>query len=152
MVTDDRTGFDRLRAELRRLERLEIRVGVLQSAPTEGGESTITVVAAAHEYGTATIPQRSFIGRTMDQKREQLGELQAQAIDAVLAGEKTAEQAAGAVGAVAASMVQATIRSNVPPPLKPETVARKGHSRTLIDSGQLLRSIQHEVVQKGDDA
>lgn len=148
-MTDDRSGIVHLRAELDALARTEVRVGVLQPKPTPDGESTIVVVATAHEYGTATVPQRSFIGRTCDNNRDEIAELQELAVDAVIAGTKTAAQAGGAVGAAVASMVRDTIRSNVPPALKPATVERKGHARALIEAGQLLRSIQHEVTQKG---
>lgn len=148
-VTDDKRGMDELEQRLKQLARTEVRVGVLQPTPTEDGESTVVVVAAAHEHGTRHVPQRSFIGRTVDGERERIAALQAQAIDHVLAGELDVEQAAGAVGAKVASMIRDTIRSSVPPPLDPATVkAKGGNSRTLIESGQLLRSITFEVGEE----
>lgn len=155
-IVDDNRGMQELERRLARLAAIEVRVGVLQPTPTEDGESTVAVVAAAHEYGTRTIPQRSFIARTIDGEREAIGALQAQAVDKVLAGELGADAAAGAVGAKVASMIQDTIRSSVPPPLKPETVRRKGgNDRTLIKTGQLRGAIAFEVGTReggGDDA
>lgn len=149
-ITDDKRGMTDLERRLARLRTIEVRVGVLQPKPTEDGESTIAVVAAAHEHGTRTIPQRSFIGSTIDRERENLARLQGRAIEGVVAGDLTPEQAGGLVGAKAASLIRDTIRSSVPPPLAEATVEAKGHDRTLIESGQLLRSIAFEVGEKGD--
>jgi phage gpG-like protein len=38
----------------------------------------------------------------------------------------------------------------IPPPLDPETVARKGHDRTLIETRELYDSIHYEVGENGD--
>lgn len=148
-MTDDDRGMRELERRLLQLEGLEVRVGVLQPLPTEDGESTVAVVAAAHEYGTRNVPQRSFLGRTIDGEREAIAGLQARAIDKVIAGELSPDRAAAAVGAKVASMTRETIRSSVPPALDPETIKRKGHDRTLVEHGQLLRSVTFEVGAKG---
>lgn len=145
-VTDDKTGRAELEARLRALAGLEVRIGVLQPLPTKDGDSTIAVVAAAHEYGTADIPQRSFIGSTIDKSRSELGAL-AIGVGRRVAEGASPEQAAGEAGLVIAGMIRKTITSNVPPALKPATIAAKGgNTSTLIETGQLLRSIAHEVV------
>ncbi|MCB1007794.1 MAG: hypothetical protein KDB94_02760 [Acidobacteria bacterium] len=117
---------------------------MLQPEPADGG-STIAEVAAAHEFGTRHVPQRSFIGSTIDGEAAEIERVQAQALDGVVSGRLSAEQAADLVGLDAASRIRETIRSNVPPALAPATAKRKGDSRTLVDKGQLLNSIQHEV-------
>jgi hypothetical protein len=38
---------------------------------------------------------------------------------------------------------------NIPPALKPETVERKGHDKTLLDSTALLGSIHHKITVAG---
>lgn len=43
-----------------------------------------------------------------------------------------------------AKMVE-KINSNIPPPLKPETIKRKGSSTALIDTGEMLGQITHEM-------
>ena len=146
-VTDDRRGMDALQRRLRALEGTEVHVGVLQPDPTGDGDTTIAVVAAANELGTRDTPQRSFIGRTIDGEAKEIAGVQAKVLDKVVAGEMSAEQAGDVVGLDVASRVRETIRSNVPPALKPETVKRKGDSRTLVDTGQLLNAIKHEVLR-----
>lgn len=180
-VTDDRRGLDALQRRLGQLRRVETRVGVLKPDPTDDGVS-IATIAAAHELGARivvnrrtkrgkggsrrkrrkkrkgagdtviNIPQRSFIASTIDGEAAQIEQVQAKALDGVISGRLTADQAADLVGLDAASRIRETIRSNVGPALKPATVRRKGDSRTLVDKSQLLNSVKHEVVQKGSAA
>lgn len=49
------------------------------------------------------------------------------------------------IGMVLENEIRLKILSNVPPPLKKSTIKRKGSSATLIDSGQMLASISHQV-------
>jgi hypothetical protein len=41
--------------------------------------------------------------------------------------------------------IRSKILSNVPPPLKEATIKRKGSSHTLIDTGQMLADVSHQV-------
>ena len=49
------------------------------------------------------------------------------------------------IGMTLENEIRLKILSNVPPPLKESTIKRKGSSATLIDSGQMLASISHQV-------
>jgi len=51
------------------------------------------------------------------------------------------------VGAFLEGKVKLTIQQGRPewPPLKPETIKRKGSSKPLIDTGKLMNSITHKV-------
>ena len=151
MITDDRRGEVALRRRLRALAGLEVRAGVLQPDPTREGDTTIAVVAAAHEFGTRTVPQRSFIARTVDGKAAEIGRLQEAVIERVLDGADP-EDAADLAGLGVASLIRDTIRSNVPPPLSAATAERKQDTRTLVDTGQLLNAIKHEVGRADADS
>lgn len=161
MIKDDRTVDVALRRRMRALGQIGVRVGVFQGGKVrdrkgrfQGGDSgsaTIADVAAAHEFGTRTVPQRSFIARTIDGRAAEIDRLQDAVIGRVIAGEDPRD-AAELVGLGVASMVRDTIRSNVPPPLSPATVERKGDSRTLVDTGQLLNAVKHEVGRDDADA
>ena len=64
----------------------------------------------------------------------------------IIEGKLTREQALEQFGAWAAGQVQAFISAGrVVPPLDPTTIARKGSSIPLIDTGQLRQSITYEV-------
>ena len=53
----------------------------------------------------------------------------------------TLPQLLNTLGAKAAADVKNTIRQGIPPPNSPETIRRKGSSRPLIDTGQLINAI-----------
>ncbi|MDF7681191.1 hypothetical protein PT300_11600 [Enterobacteriaceae bacterium ESL0689] len=52
------------------------------------------------------------------------------------------------MGEKLAGEVKRKIQSGIAPPLDPKTIARKGSSRPLIDTGNLLQSITYEVRDK----
>ena len=130
-----------------------VRVGILTDAPKDekGSEKptsmTLVEVAAIHEFGApeAGIPQRSFLRSTVDENEARIGKLQEALGAKVLKGTLTEEQALNQVGAAVAGMVQAKIASNIPPALAPETIARKGSSVALVNTGQLRSSITWQV-------
>ena len=149
MTIEDRRIDREVFARLRKLDGLVVRVGVLQPRRVRG--NTIAVVAAAHEFGTRTVPQRSFIGRTMDTQGPELQRTQEAVIDRVIDGVDP-DQAANVLGLKAASMIRDTIRAGIPPALARSTIAAKGSTLPLVDTGQLLNSITHEVrPAKGGD-
>lgn len=148
-------GANRLLLGLREASKrpMKVRVGVLTDAPKRergGGSGPLSLVevAAVHEFGApaAGIPQRSFVRATVDTHRAEIEALQTRLLPKVLAGEMEEQAALDLLGAKVASMMQNTIVASVPPPLKPETVARKGSSTPLVDTGQLRSSITWKVA------
>jgi hypothetical protein len=63
----------------------------------------------------------------------------------VLHGQATFASALPKLGQRGVIAIQGVIDSNLGPALKPSTVARKGHSRTLIDTGALRASQTFKV-------
>lgn len=137
-------------AELTVLERGVVTVGFHADQKNErlDGE-TNAEVAAAHEFGTKHIPRRPFLAPALDEGKEVLGAAQQQLVGQVLDGTMTAEAALAHLGELGVILVQEKIRSNIQPPLKPETIAEKGSSRTLIDDGEMLRAVTYEVDVSG---
>lgn len=133
--------------ELRALGEVYISVGIQgeDADDTYPNGATLVEVATANEFGTDTIPQRSFIRSTFDEKRSDLAEFQRAQIAKVADGKITAEVANERIGLWAASQVQAKIGSNIPPPNAQSTIDRKGSSATLIDTGAMRQAITHEV-------
>lgn len=150
--TDTDLGADALQRMLKGTGRATVRVGILSDSPhqeREGASGALSVaeIAAVHEFGApaVNVPQRSFIRATVDAQAAEIQRLQETLFAQVIDGQTTEAQALELVGAKVASMMQARITSNIPPPLKPETVERKGSSVALVDSGQLKSSIVWEV-------
>lgn len=150
--TDTDLGADALARWMRDAGRKSVRVGVLSDSPKEEkdgatGALSLIEVAAVHEFGapSANVPQRSFIRATADAQAGEIQRLEevlgAQVIDGIL----TEDKALGLLGSKVAAMMQARITSNIPPPLKAETVDRKGSSVALVDTGQLKASITFAV-------
>ncbi|MCX8207429.1 MAG: hypothetical protein N3G75_06315 [Methanothrix sp.] len=54
------------------------------------------------------------------------------------------------IGVLLENAIIERIRAHIPPPLKPETVRRKGSSTPLIDTGQLIGSITHQIRAEPD--
>jgi hypothetical protein len=147
-------GWKKLRAIAKRIgedDRTYVKVGVLgprARAEHDGGISTVGL-AIIHEFGTETIPERSFIRSTYDAHRAEYMAMLKKLVAAVVSTKPkmTEKEALGILGAKIASDMKAKITEGegIPPPLSPETIRRKGSSRPLVDTGQLLNSITWEV-------
>jgi hypothetical protein len=72
-----------------------------------------------------------------------LQELKKARILAVARGVETAETAIKKIGEWFTARTKLTIRDGGFVPLKPQTIKRKKSSRPLIDTAQMLNSIQH---------
>lgn len=151
VVTDH--GAAKLRAQLEKLSKTRVKVGVLDDAPKrtaaskKGEKLTLLEVAAVHEFGApdAGIPQRSFIRATVDLRASEIAADQETIAAGVLAGKITPEQGAEMLGARVQGMIQTRIAEGISPPLKPATIARKKSSKPLVDTGQLRSSITYRV-------
>lgn len=151
-------GWKKLREQAKKLAgQPHVKVGVLASqggdAPHEGGEISMVGLAAVHEFGSPSrgIPERSFLRSAFaGDGKKSLAKTCARLYKQVLSGKMTTKQALEVLGQWAAARVKRGITAGegIPPPLKPETIKRKGSSRTLVDTGQLVNSITYEVVEK----
>lgn len=160
-VTDTDRGARALAESLRALGKARVRVGVLADAPKKTGTrtgkrgrqiqqaATLAEVAAAHEFGTATIPQRSFIRATVDLKAAVIAAEQEKLAAQVVDSKITPEVAMERLGAAVQGMVQVRIAEGIGPALAPATVARKGSDKQLVDTGQLRSSVTYQVLQGG---
>ncbi len=54
------------------------------------------------------------------------------------------------IGMELENRIRIKILSNVPPPNAPSTIEKKGSSHTLIDSGNMLGSVSHQVTGSDD--
>lgn len=147
VVTKDR-GWLALTKRLRDLDQLAAKVGVLEGAGQHDAADGLTVaaVAAVHEFGSATVPERSFIRAGLDGARPVIDAGLTQLARAVVGG-MPAETAVGRLGLLGVREVQRKITDGPFEPLAERTIREKGSSRPLIDSGQMRRNITHEVVR-----
>lgn len=148
IVERDR-GYRSIRERIALMKGSYTKVGVQAGGKAKDGVTDLATVAAANEFGTDRIPERSFLRSTMSEEQEKIAAIAAAEAKAILEGRKTVEQSLDLIGLYAASRVQAKIQSHPPPPNAPATIAKKGSSGTLIDSGNLMQSIRHANVIQG---
>ena len=124
---------------LRVYESLNVEVGVFEGGKPREGKISNAALAIIHEYGTDTIPQRSFLRAWSIERREEILSNAEKAARTV--GRLGPGAAQRALGVWMAADVKKRIASNIPPPLAPSTIKRKGSSVALIDSGQLRAAV-----------
>ena len=149
-MSGDRRAWQEMRARVDETDGKRVRVGIVGSqAAAAHGDSGATngEIALYHEFGTRRMLSRPFIRMTFsDEGNERaLRALQERLIAQVVAGKMTTEQALGMIGAWAAGAIRATIRNGSFAPLAPSTVARKGSSKPLVDTGQLAGAVSWVV-------
>lgn len=140
-VKDIDRGYKDLLQELLSLDGVSVEVGVFG----EAGDDVVTY-AAAQEFGTEHIPARSYLRSTLTINAKSYQEMLAK-------GLKRKGSMILTLRSLAKRMeqdVKSTIYAGVDPPLKDETVKRKGSAQPLIDTGTLVSSIKAKVVFKGD--
>lgn len=130
-----------------------VKVGVLGEAVHDGPKPISMVeLAAVHEFGSPSIgvPERSFIRAGLKDDRDGMVRLLNDAARGIVAGTMSVETGLGRLGLWAQNAIKRKITGgDIPPPLKPRTIARKGSSKPLVDTGQLVNSITFEVVMAG---
>ena len=143
---------NRIKAELAKYSEAYVTIGVHEGAGSYKDGQSVVEVALWNEFGTETIPERSFIRSTMDNQEEKINQLRDHALNQIVAGAFTIEKALEFMGLNIQMLIQNTIKSNMPPPNAPSTLKakeRKGvPARTLIETGLLLRSITYKVHLK----
>ena len=119
-----------------------VRVGIIESQTYPDGES-VAQVAYWNEYGTATIPARPFFRNTIAEKQ---GEWADKAAELLKQSDDTNHALALIGEGVKGDIVEA-IQNFAEPPNADSTVKRKGFDKPLVDTGDLWRAIQSEVVE-----
>lgn len=148
-TVDDRV-WRKLRKRLPGIATMKVKVGVVGAGGQEAhGALTNAELAAIHEFGAprAGIPARSFIRATFEQQADEYRAVLGRLAGALLEDKITVERALDILGTWAAAAIKATItQGRVRPRLQESaagrrTIARKGSSQTLVDTGQLVNSI-----------
>jgi hypothetical protein len=161
-------GPEDIEAAIRRLASRRLLIGIPQEKDARPGEPIgNSSLGYVHEFGSPArnIPARPFLVPGVEAALPAITARLEQAARAALAGDLSAvDSGLGEAGILGVRSVTRTIAAGIPPPLKPETVARRrvrtpGSSYRrkaatpadvvpLIDTGQLLRAITWVVRDK----
>lgn len=154
VVIDDRV-WQRIVRDLRKLPKMHAKVGVLASKGGNAQHSsgiTLIELMAIHEFGSpaAGIPERKPIRSAFKKNDPELRKLTVRLAKAIINNTMSQEQALEVLGAWGATQIKNNIAqgAHLKPANAPATVAAKGSTRPLVDTGRLLGSINHEVVKK----
>jgi hypothetical protein len=143
-------GWDRITRELGEVGNSYTKVGLHENGKTSGESSMEEVInyASVNEFGCPEkkIPERAFMRETADSNMVKIIALQEEAVDAVIIGIKTPRQALMKIGEEVKEMIVQKITDGPWESNAPSTIKKKGFNLPLIDSRQMIDSIQHEEV------
>lgn len=135
----------KLEAILRKVTAKEkVRVGFLEGATYPDG-TPVALVAAVQNFGAPKvgIPPRPFFSNMVKDETPRLGKVTAAALQAT---DYQAGEALKMIGEHVAGALRQSVVDTNSPPLKPATIARKGFSKPLVDTGHMLNSVDYEVT------
>ena len=132
---------------------LTLSVGVFSDAKREGSKTTVAQYASYNEFGTTRIPPRPFLRPTLEERQEEWTEaIKGSASASLKSGQFNNRSILELIGQRAVKDVQARIKSNVPPPNAPATVARKKAKGidpviTLVETGLMHASVEYKIEE-----
>lgn len=138
----------RLSAALDQIKDLEVFVGFQAGDDSYENGVDIANVAAFNELGTSRAPSRPFLRMSIDDNADRVDAMCQEAVGAIV-DNGDAETALKKLGVTAVGLVQEEIVEGAFVPNAESTIARKGSSKPLIDTGQMRQSVHYVVQKKG---
>lgn len=133
-----------LKKEVDNLKKMS--TNVLVGYPETSGDyddgTSVVMVAAAHEFGTDTIPKRPTLKKGVDAAREDINDFISDEAAKVVSGDASPASVMDGVGAIAVASVQQAIVDLKSPPNAPATIrAKKGKTNPLVNDGEMKGSV-----------
>lgn len=134
---------------LKALNGLRCAVGITESADARGGAIGNAALLCLHEHGSPQkgIPARPLLEPAMERAGESIAGAAAAALTAALSG-SGARAALEPLGQAALAAVLAYYDAPAWPPNAASTVAQKGRSDPLVETGELRGAIGYELRGK----
>lgn len=129
-------NIDKILKDIASLDGTVVSAGVM--------DSKNATKAAINEYGTSKIPQRPFMRTATTRHGKSWGSKSAKAVKSVMKG-MPISQVTELVGMQMKADISSTLTNGPWTPNAPSTIAKKGSSRPLIDTGELRASINYKV-------
>lgn len=133
--------------------------GAQAAANYQHTHMTVAQVATVQEFGkvihqprmrrTIVIPERSFLRKTLDMYQEAIARRQVLLTQGFVLGKLELKPSLELLGQYVVGLVKQRIANGIAPANSPWTIAKKGSSKPLIDTGQLRNSITHKVDYRG---
>lgn len=142
--SDKDKGLKRIVGDLKSLNGISVVSGITKDKQYSDG-TPVGAVAFFNEFGTDTIPQRSFLRSSFDENNQKLEDTYKVLYSRLLQGKESADRMMRKLGFMMETFIRNKIQSNIPPANAPSTLARKPGTRTLLDSQLMFRSVASEV-------
>lgn len=134
-ITKD--SFDKYEKRLKNIDSKKVIAGVF----TDSNGSELIKKAYYNEFGTSKIPKRSFLRQNNIKKKVD--------VQILLDINRSLAFSFGKIGLQMSSIIKERIRNIRTPVNAPSTIAKKGSSNPLIDTGELINSIDFEYRNDG---
>ena len=135
--------------ELQKLAKLEVRVGFQAGEATEEGGADVAEIAAYNELGSSNTPARPFMKQSFETHESDLQKA-CDEVNRTISNGGTAEQALNKLGVFCKGLVQEQIVSGDFAPNAESTIAKKGSSKPLIDTGTMRQSVNYVIKNRGE--
>jgi hypothetical protein len=116
-----------------------------QNAYPDG--KSVASVAARNNYGIG-VPQRDFMGLALPEIQRHTKEIMSSLKGRGVLTVKQYEAVMNAAGTKAEADIKKAIVDLTDPPNAPATIAKKGSSNPLIDTGHMVQSVTHVIRKK----
>lgn len=150
-VTERDLGYAKIMRELIKLERTVVKVGIQSDAGSDDDGVQIVDKAFWNEFGTnnedgtTRIPERSFVRASFDENRKDIDTTIDRLWNGVIEGKINASRAAAILGQRHEDQVKKYVRTGSFEANAASTIAAKGSSKPLINTGEMVNSIRYEV-------
>ncbi len=138
-------------AEVKLLEQLTVKIGfpagkpIATASSTGSGHEPFKDMAEVASIALVNDSSRPFLNPAVIQGKKRISAAYLQAARKVFEKSITAEAGAAIVGEAGAAVVKKYIRDNPHKPIQAATAKRKGSTKPLIDTGQMLNSVTYKV-------
>ena len=122
-----------------------VDVGIIDAGTHDSGDLTVAQIGFQHEFGTSSIPERSFIRSTLQDQKKEIRTRQKRYMSKIILGDLTTESGLKLLGQWMAAEIKDKIVKIRTPPNSPRTIAIKGSSNPLIHTEQMKNSVTYEV-------
>jgi hypothetical protein len=153
---DTDPGFKNLIKSFKIINNIEIKAGHFEkngkSSVRKEGKADNVLLAIVHNVGSPSknIPARPFTAPAFDKNINKTNNLLDKTINSFLdkRNYQSLERNLNLLGKTMQQDIQQEIRDLKEPSLKPLTIKRKGSSKLLIDTGEMLNATDYQVEMK----
>lgn len=113
-------------------------------------DPNVTVLDAAiwNEFGTETIPERSFVRAAFDKNRAKYEKTTKVLLGRIYESKVSVERALDILGLMIENDIKSMIRNGSFEPLSIVTITKKGSDKPLIDTAQMINSVRFKRIMK----